>query len=1202
VPFAESRSSPPTSVPASLSDEALQRQSTRLTARARVVGLVCAAGALEIALISLAGWALRVDALVRWNPAWPRMAPLTGVLVALMAASLVLPSLVAAAVRAGLRVVIGTTAALLALVHLTLSKFAPDHAAQDLLFRETLRALGESGWMAGASSMGVFALGVGLVAMSYRRVRWAQGCALTAVAIGLVGIATYFVGYPHTTFLPPYRTTALPAALAIFLLGLAQLAAFPQQGVLPLLVGADAGAYLARKLLPFAVLVPFWLRGVELVAESLGLEPHVARVVTLLGYVVGGLVLALRMATLFRRADLHRRRIEGELRDAERELRDQEERTRIALQLTGIGTFEYDLVTGRQTLSGHARTLWGLRPGDSVSPRALLRALHPKDRRLAERAPALLAPEGPGGFTFEHRVVLADGSTRWMETSGHVLFEEDGAERRPLRVVGTMRDITSQRLLDRRAHEAEERARLALDAAALGAYDFDPRTGVATFDTRVCELLGLEPCEGRHWSDLLAALDAEDRARLEAAVAAAGASGGGEGIALDCRVVEGRRSAARIVHVTGQVFLDAGSAVRVVGTLHDVTEAREAEAKFRAFADSVPALCWIMDAVGEVTYVNQPWTEYTGLESPESANLWAESLHPEDRAGSLERWERSLATGEVFEAENRLLGANGDYRWFLSRARAQRDVSGRVVRWFGTATDIDAVKALEVALRRSEASFRLFADAIPALGWSATADGAVEYVNAQWIAYTGQTAVEALADASAPLHPEDRTRTIDTWRAAVAGGYPHEVEYRLRRHDGTYRWFLARTWPQRDAKGAILRWFGTGTDIEDAKRAEQLLRHTESALREDDRRKDEFLATLAHELRNPLAPIRQASQLASMPETTPAQVQWSHGVIDRQVTRMARLLDDLLDVSRITRGRLELRKEWVTLAALVESAVETAQPLLDARQHRLVVDLPSRPARVEVDPLRMSQVIGNLLTNAAKYTEPGGDVHLSARQENGHLVVHVRDTGVGIAPEMLPHIFEMFAQASPALERTEGGLGIGLALVRGIVELHGGTVEAASEGLGKGSAFTVRVPYGLDPDSVEEDQLDGRPVRAPRVRRRVLVADDNIDGAETLATLLRVWGHEVFVAHDGEAALALADAAEPDVLLLDIGMPGRNGYEVAAEVRRRSWGDRAVLIAVTGWGHEDDRRRSLAAGFEAHFTKPVDPSALRTMLGRHVAS
>ena len=261
MPFAEPRSSPPTSVPASLSDEALQRQAAHLIARARVVGLVCAAGALEIALISLAGWASRVDALVRWHPAWPSMAPLTGVLVALMAASLGMPSLVDAASRARLRVVIGTTAALLALVHLTLSKFVPDHPAQDFLFPEALRELGASGWMAGASSAGVFALGAGLVAMSYRRVWWAQGCALAAVAIGLVGIATYFVGSPYTTFLPPYRTMALPAALAVFLLGLAQLAAFPQQGVLPLLVGADAGAYLARKLLPFAVLVPFWLRG-----------------------------------------------------------------------------------------------------------------------------------------------------------------------------------------------------------------------------------------------------------------------------------------------------------------------------------------------------------------------------------------------------------------------------------------------------------------------------------------------------------------------------------------------------------------------------------------------------------------------------------------------------------------------------------------------------------------------------------------------------------------------------------------------------------------------------------------------------------------------------------------------------------------------------------------------------------------------------
>jgi PAS domain S-box-containing protein len=1328
VPFVGVQHTPSQAVPVALSDDALRRQSRRLAARSRVVGVVCALGALELALITLTGWATHSDLLVRWYPAWPRMQPQTGLLVGLLALALMLPSRVPATVRDHLRVVVGVTATVLSLLHLAGRDLWPDQVLAHVVFPEALRAVGERGWIDPPAALGVLALSAGLVALARRRVLWVQGCALVAFVIGLVGVATYFAGSPHEFFLAPYRSMALPSALAICLLGVAELALFTDEGMLSLITGADAGAYLARRLLPYVLLVPFVLRGFELAAESLGVPPHVARVTTLLAYVAGGIVIALRMAHLFRRADRHRRHIERELRHAERELRDQEERTRIALQLTGIGTFEYDLVSGRQSLSGHARTLVGLGPTDDVSPQSIFRTLHPEDRRLAALAPTALDPAGPGRFSVDHRVVLPDGGIRWLETRGHTLFAEIDGRRQPLRIVGTMRDVSDQRLLDVRARRAEERARLALDAAALGAYDLDPRTGESTWDDRACELLGIDPFEGQGWRYLLNALHPDDGALLEAAVTSAGTADAQDGIALDCRVLEGGRGLARLVHVTGRAILDDGEVARVVGTLQDVTDAREAEAKFRAFADSVPALCWIMDAAGRVTYVNQPWRNYTGLATPDVVNGWTELLHPNDRAESLSRWQRSLATGDEYEFENRLLGANGEYRWFLSRAhaqrdaasrvvrwfgasvdvhgarqyaqalarseqafrvfidsipspawtmsadgvtdyvnrpwreylgvdadraswqdwlrfihpddrehtsatlqqafdtgdeheteyrlraadgsyrwflarvRAQRDESGGVVRWFGTATDIDAVKELEVALRESEASFRLFADAIPSLGWSASADGSIQYVNAQWITYTGQTAAEAIEDPAQPLHPEDRPRVLDTWRQAVAAGQPHEVEYRLRRHDGTYRWFLARTWPQRDAKGSIHRWFGTGTDIDNAKLAEQVLRDTESALRDADRRKDEFLATLAHELRNPLAPIRQASQLASMPEAAPAQVQWSHGIIERQVTGMSRLLDDLLDVSRITRGRLELRKEWVTVAALIESAVETARPLVDARGHRLLIDLPSRPARVEVDPLRMSQVIGNLLTNAAKYTPPGGQLQLSARQEDSHLVVQVRDTGVGISAEMLPRVFEMFAQATPALERTESGLGIGLALVRGIVELHGGTVEAASDGEGQGSTFTVRVPKGVDADAAQARDDDGHHPRSPRARRRVLVADDNVDGAESLAELLRVWGHDVLVAHDGTQALALADANQPDVLLLDIGMPGLNGYELAAEVRRRPWGNRAVLVAVTGWGHEEDRRRSLAAGFEVHFTKPVDPSELRSVLGRRVAS
>jgi CheY-like chemotaxis protein/two-component sensor histidine kinase len=363
-----------------------------------------------------------------------------------------------------------------------------------------------------------------------------------------------------------------------------------------------------------------------------------------------------------------------------------------------------------------------------------------------------------------------------------------------------------------------------------------------------------------------------------------------------------------------------------------------------------------------------------------------------------------------------------------------------------------------------------------------------------------------------------------------------------------------------------------------------------------DRRKDEFLATLAHELRNPLAPIRQAAALAAHADATPEQVRWSHAVIARQSAHMARLLDDLLDVSRITRGRLEVRPTRVALRSVVNAAVETARPAIDAGKHKLTVHLPDDPLVLDADALRISQVLANLLTNAAKYTEQPGTIRLVADRVGEEVVIRVADDGIGLAPEDLPKIFEMFAQVRPTLDRKEAGLGIGLALSKALVELHGGKLEGSSQGVGKGSEFTVRLPLaspeqGAPTPATASPATDATP-RAAHVLR-ILLADDNRDACESLEMLLESEGHEVRVAYDGESALAALAAFHPDVALLDIGMPKMNGYELATEIRRQSWSDGMQLVAVTGWGQADDRQRALAAGFDAHFVKPVDIAELQ---------
>lgn len=436
---------------------------------------------------------------------------------------------------------------------------------------------------------------------------------------------------------------------------------------------------------------------------------------------------------------------------------------------------------------------------------------------------------------------------------------------------------------------------------------------------------------------------------------------------------------------------------------------------------------------------------------------------------------------------------------------------------------------------------------------------------------------------NALIHRDDRA---DVWRKIEESIVRREVfthEYRIVRPDGALRWVLNRAHVGLDAAGNVLGITGVAADITERKLAEQ-------ALREVDRRKDEFIATLAHELRNPLAPIRNAVEVVKS-KVSPVQLDWARSVIERQVGQMARLLDDLLDVGRIGRKTVALRTERVALAAIVESAVETSQPLIDAGRHALRVALPEEPVWIECDRVRLAQVLSNLLNNAAKYTEAGGRIELTAQRVAQQVVVTVRDNGIGISTQALPNVFEMFLQDKPALERSQGGLGIGLSLAKGLVEAMGGSIEAHSEGPGQGSTFTVSLRASAFEEERVSDPLDhGERSEAPA--SSFLIADDLADSADSLALMLKLLGHQVHTAYDGEQALEIAARHRPEVAVLDLGMPRMNGYEVCKHIRASGWGSEMRLIALSGWGTDEDRRRTLAQGFDVHLVKPVDLAAL----------
>jgi PAS domain S-box-containing protein len=644
---------------------------------------------------------------------------------------------------------------------------------------------------------------------------------------------------------------------------------------------------------------------------------------------------------------------------------------------------------------------------------------------------------------------------------------------------------------------------------------------------------------------------------------------------------------------------DAGEVCGWVGSVLDISDRRRADVTIAAMrrsqdhlrfvTDQAPVLLVHCNREARYTFVNAPYSARFGMRPDEVLGRHISDIVGERAYASLHPYVTRALRGERVEFELAVKYSYGT-RWMYSTYVPQQDQTGEVTGFVAVVQDVTSRREAEATLRAVDARFRAtFENAAVGIAHVGL-DGRWLRVNDRLCDIVGYSRDELLASTfQAVTHPEDVDTDVKYARDVLMGTrVSYSMDKRYIRRDGRLVWVTLTVALARDDEGHPDYFISIVEDISARKAAE-------SALVEADRRKDEFLAMLAHELRNPLAPIRTSiALLRGRPAPDPLAVKCRE-VIDRQASHMARLLDDLLDVSRFSRGKLTLQREPMLVREAVDAAIEVNLPMINQRDQRLTVIADDDvPIVVDADGARLVQVFGNLINNASKYSDAGADIQVVVRTDGPMAVVAVRDQGIGIAPEMLDRVFEMFTQDDAARDYAPGGMGIGLSLAERLVRLHGGRISAASAGCGCGAEFTVRLPLSVSPSLSPHDSAVAKP-QGTLARRRVLVVDDNIDVADTHAMLLSAEGCEVRTVYSGWAAVHEAEQFRPSLILLDIGLPDLSGYDVCRRVRMHDWGARMAIVAVTGWGQEHDRQQSAAAGFDRHLVKPVDPVVLTAL-------
>jgi PAS domain S-box-containing protein len=1015
----------------------------------------------------------------------------------------------------------------------------------------------------------------------------------SSAAVYAVSLAAVAVAVAVRLLLEPLLSDHFPLATFFLAVGFAAWYGGRGPGLLALVAGAFA--------VDFFVFPPRYTFAIAQFEHQVGLVLY-----GVVGFASIAMFESLRNAQ--RQAEKQRREWEQEVaarRVAERAFAEQAERLRTTLASIGDAVITTDMEARIANMNAVAESLTGWTAADAMGHRldAVFRIVNESSREAVEN-PALRAlREGVIVGLANHTILIAkDGAERPIDDSAAPIRCKDGE------VVGCVlvfRDMSERHRQNAELEKRERQFRTLAESIPQLAWMANADGHIVWYNRRWYDYTGttLEQMAGWGWQSVH---DPEELPKVLEQWKTSLAAGTPLEMTFPLKGRDGRFRPflTRVEPVKD----DEGRVVQWFGTNTDIAEQkraeqalRDSEQRMRLAMETTKVGIWEWNLItGEVRWDAMMFQIYGITPTPNGVvqyRDWSEAVLPEDlprqEAVLQDTIERLGSSSRQFRIKRR---NDGKLREIECKETVRTNDKGHAEWVVGTNLDVTERKRQEKEIADNSRTLDAVIERCPFGIYIVDADFRIASLNlgSQAGAFANVRPVigRAFDEAMRIIWPEPvAAGVIGAFRHTLETGEPYSSKdfmnprADIEQTEG-YEWELHRIRMPDGRPGVVCYYFDSTQ-----------LRRAEQQLKDADRRKDEFLATLAHELRNPLAPIRHGLQLMKLADGQAAIIEQARSMMERQLTQLVRLVDDLMDVSRISRGKLELRKERVPLAAVLNSALETSRPLIEQMGHELTVTLPKQPLIVDADVTRLAQVFLNLLNNAAKYGNRRGRIHLNVERQGSDVVVTVKDTGIGIAADQLLRIFEMFTQVDRSLEKSQGGLGIGLTLVKRLVDLHGGSVEAKSDGPGKGSEFVVRLPVVIEALQAQESSSDEEPM-APKSALRILIVEDNRDGAESLEMMLRILGDDIRTAYDGQQGVNMAKDFRPDVILLDIGLPKLNGYDACRRIREQPWGKNIVLIAVTGWGQDEDRRRSDEAGFDHHMVKPLDPKALmKTLAG-----